>query len=1160
MKLRLISRTHVADVEFDPISGRKLINNYEVIDELGRGVHGKVKLGRNLQPPNQYVAIKIIERWSKRRRLGRNGNHEDKIKKEIAILRKARHANIVSLLEVIDDPLARKVYIVLEFVEMGEVRWRTSAEEEPEIALIEYRKYLRELAGNTEDDSGHLEDERMIEKARRRRERKERRRLREWQRRRNEHSEYWSIEYGGDSDDADDAEDEDDPLSHTTNIVDDSQQQTIGPGDYVAAPSLTSDKPNDTEAVHGDEHDKVSQEPSPVHLHDPWGGPEEPRAPSRTGLEGTMYGAYEPEIARGRTPSHAGSHASEKHIVESFEELPEHFRWVPLMTLSAARSAFRDTVLGLEYLHFQGVIHRDIKPANLLQTSDHHIKISDFGVSYVGRQQHETPIGGDQSESDAPAQDVDEAIELAKTVGTPAFYAPELCQTDGANEDMPVTGAIDVWALGVTLYCLVYGRVPFHHMNTFALMRMIAEEEVHLPGSRLRAVETEPRSRPGSHGRFYTSGNSNKRARNDLAYEEVDETLQDLLKRLLIKNPTRRITLKEVKFHPWVVQDLQDPLTWLDETDPSRQYDGKRIEVSKEDVAEAVVPIHLIERARSLARKTYGAVAGAFGLGKGHVTRRRDRSATHHSADATPTSTASSSSTISQDAARELRRRSVRPDDQIFEALKSSREEHPLSQSLTASPEEREKEHFFEGHGSLTVSPRTQPPDEMRQDRSRPLTRDRAQSVASTSESKRASRPADLTYPGPGRGHHTNLSHELPETPHSLESPGIPGFGGLFGAGRRMMRSVRSRDRSSQSQDGGSRATSLERFMETSDPHGEPSIASSLLHAAGRLDPPEALKSMTPASSSLASPVTSRTPSLTSEHLHPHQSLTPSRQSSESSTTSVRPTAWPEQAYHYVRRRASHMYVPHAGETNPEGFYRAQDEHIRKQWFQERRDRERSPGPHRPSADVFSGGNCPPSPDDLMDPRYRDSARHVHPGQQEVPDILSPHDYPGRIDLDQMVSSSSEGQFSTAISQSTSNPSIPSVLSADSSIPPDDGPMLGYQKEPIQQNPSSEETVSTIHKDTHDDDEGYAGDHAVESGDDEEDSSDGEFITMKKKKKAPSRARSASINNAALARSRDKKYSRSTRSGSSNTVKKVHSYSGSSDEGHSVVSQILDPP
>jgi [calcium/calmodulin-dependent protein kinase] kinase len=132
----------------DPVSGRKLINHYEIIDELGRGTHGKVKLGRDLQTADSYVAIKIVERYSKRRRLGKLGNAEDKVKKEVAILKKARHPNVVALLEVIDDPSRKKVYIVLEWVERGEITWRVKAPKE--IAIVEARRYEREKRANSD--------------------------------------------------------------------------------------------------------------------------------------------------------------------------------------------------------------------------------------------------------------------------------------------------------------------------------------------------------------------------------------------------------------------------------------------------------------------------------------------------------------------------------------------------------------------------------------------------------------------------------------------------------------------------------------------------------------------------------------------------------------------------------------------------------------------------------------------------------------------------------------------------------------------------------------------------------------------------------------------------------------------------------------------------
>ena len=77
-------------------------------------MHGKVKLARNLETGDN-VAIKIIPRFSKKRRLGKVTamSPQDKTKKEIAILKKIRHPNVVALLEVIDDPELKKIYMVL---------------------------------------------------------------------------------------------------------------------------------------------------------------------------------------------------------------------------------------------------------------------------------------------------------------------------------------------------------------------------------------------------------------------------------------------------------------------------------------------------------------------------------------------------------------------------------------------------------------------------------------------------------------------------------------------------------------------------------------------------------------------------------------------------------------------------------------------------------------------------------------------------------------------------------------------------------------------------------------------------------------------------------------------------------------------------------------
>ena len=62
-------------------TGNKMFNEYEVLAELGRGEHGKVKLARDLKR-QKHVAIKIVQRFSRQRRLARLGQPEEKVKKD----------------------------------------------------------------------------------------------------------------------------------------------------------------------------------------------------------------------------------------------------------------------------------------------------------------------------------------------------------------------------------------------------------------------------------------------------------------------------------------------------------------------------------------------------------------------------------------------------------------------------------------------------------------------------------------------------------------------------------------------------------------------------------------------------------------------------------------------------------------------------------------------------------------------------------------------------------------------------------------------------------------------------------------------------------------------------------------------------------------------
>jgi [calcium/calmodulin-dependent protein kinase] kinase len=58
----------------------------------------------------------------------------------------------------------------------------------------------------------------------------------------------------------------------------------------------------------------------------------------------------------------------------------------------------------------------------------------------------------------------------------------------------------------------------------------------------------------------------------ELAMEDIDDELYDLIRRMLIKDPTERMKLREVKHHPWVLKGIGNVMGWLDDTDPSKDH------------------------------------------------------------------------------------------------------------------------------------------------------------------------------------------------------------------------------------------------------------------------------------------------------------------------------------------------------------------------------------------------------------------------------------------------------------------------------------------------------------------------------------------------------------------------------------------------------------
>lgn len=128
-----------------------------------------------------------------------------------------------------------------------------------------------------------------------------------------------------------------------------------------------------------------------------------------------------------------------------------------------ARFYFRQLIEGVEYCHSLGVCHRDLKPENLLLDEHGNLKISDFGLSalYVGD----------------PDGDVATRTELLHTTcGTPNYVAPEVLADRGYDGKKA-----DVWSIGVILYVLLAGFLPFDEPTIVALFSKIQAADYTYP-------------------------------------------------------------------------------------------------------------------------------------------------------------------------------------------------------------------------------------------------------------------------------------------------------------------------------------------------------------------------------------------------------------------------------------------------------------------------------------------------------------------------------------------------------------------------------------------------------------------------------------------------------------------------------------------------------
>ncbi|XP_068156919.1 serine/threonine-protein kinase par-1 [Drosophila tropicalis] len=183
------------------------------------------------------------------------------------------------------------------------------------------------------------------------------------------------------------------------------------------------------------------------------------------------------------------------YIVSEYASQGEIFDYIAKygrMSESAARFKFWQIISAVEYCHKKGIVHRDLKAENLLLDFNMNIKIADFGFS-----NHFKP-----------------GELLATWCGSPPYAAPEVF------EGKQYTGPeIDIWSLGVVLYVLVCGALPFDGSTLQSLRDRVLSGRFRIP--------------------FFMSSEC-----------------EHLIRRMLVLEPTRRYTIEQIKRHRWMCPEL----------------------------------------------------------------------------------------------------------------------------------------------------------------------------------------------------------------------------------------------------------------------------------------------------------------------------------------------------------------------------------------------------------------------------------------------------------------------------------------------------------------------------------------------------------------------------------------------------------------------------
>lgn len=189
-----------------------------------------------------------------------------------------------------------------------------------------------------------------------------------------------------------------------------------------------------------------------------------------------------------------------------------------------AANIVKQILEAVKYLHDEDIVHRDLKPENLLSAGEGEaevVKVADFGF----------------------AKNFGEE-KLVTSCGSPGYVAPEVLTEDS------YTNAVDMWSVGVIIYILLSGYPPFYDESPPKIFKKITEAKYDF---------------------------------DDPVWDDISDLAKDLIRKLLVKDPSERLSAKKCLKHPWITggavdKDVKGSLIRLQEYNKVRKKEKGQVD------------------------------------------------------------------------------------------------------------------------------------------------------------------------------------------------------------------------------------------------------------------------------------------------------------------------------------------------------------------------------------------------------------------------------------------------------------------------------------------------------------------------------------------------------------------------------------------------------